>query len=121
MLVHFGWMAPRQTESNLNIVEQRYRLPDNCAVLYDFYTHPEYRGRGFYPACLLQSAHDAADVPGTELIFLCIVGTDKSTRWWVEKFGARYVGSFFLRVFLGSRKKWSTVQDVRTLLKTAHG
>jgi hypothetical protein len=108
ILVSYGWMAQRQSRTYLSEARQWYELPPNTAVLYDFYTHPAYRARGFYASSLLQGLHDAAAVPGTEVIFACVLADNAAPRWWVEKFGGVYQGSLIYDKVLWYEKCSST-------------
>jgi RimJ/RimL family protein N-acetyltransferase len=108
-LAHYGWMMERQNRSYVTEVHQWLELPPNCAVIYDFYTLPAYRGRGFYPACLLQSLHDAANVPGTQNIHSTVDVTNAVPRFWFEKFGAVQKGRLtYERILWWKRRSSAT-------------
>ena len=90
----------------LDWVKQAVDLPDGSAVIYDFYTLPEYRHRDFYQRLLMHAMQDAARMPGTQWIALSILGNDTVPRWWVERFGMEFTGSYFYRRVLWLSKKW---------------
>jgi len=46
-LLSYGWLVPRQEASWLPAVEQELRYPPGAAVMYNAYTHPAARGRGY--------------------------------------------------------------------------
>ncbi len=46
-LLHYGWLIERQKISNVFEVEQEFELPPDTPVLFDYYTHPNARGKGF--------------------------------------------------------------------------
>lgn len=57
-LLHYGWLIERQRETFFTEVQQRFEYPEKSAVLYDFYTHPDARGRGLYQKNLKQMLTD---------------------------------------------------------------
>lgn len=106
-LVHYGWLIERQDKSFFTEVSQEFEYPPNSAVLFDFYTHPGYRGRGYYYASLLQMLHDAAEIPGTEYIYISVLADNTPSRHVIEKAGFCYQGSLFHTRHLGHSTKWS--------------
>jgi len=46
-LLSYGWLVPQQAASWLPAVEQELRYPPGAAVMYNAYTHPAARGRGY--------------------------------------------------------------------------
>jgi len=105
-LAAYGWVVERQKTMRLDWVKQAVDLPDGSAVIYDFYTLPEYRHRDFYQRLLMHAMQDAARMPGTQWIALSILGNDTVPRWWVERFGMEFTGSYFYRRVLWLSKKW---------------
>jgi len=98
----------RQKISNVFEVEQEFELPPDTAVLFDYYTHPNARGKGLYQQSLLQGLHDAANVPGTRKVFMGVMSDNTPSRHVVEKLGFQYEGSLFKMTKFGRSKKWQT-------------
>jgi GNAT superfamily N-acetyltransferase len=105
-LVAYGWVVEGQKTMRLDWVKQSVDLPDGTAVIYDFYTLPEYRHRDFYQRLLMHAMQDAARMRGIRLIALSILASDTVPRWWVERLGMECTGSYFYRRVLWHRKTW---------------
>lgn len=105
-LLHYGWMLERQEVSHVFEVGQDFNLPPDSAVLFDYYTDPQARGRGLYYNSLLQGLHDAAKIPNTKQVFIGVLANNKPSRHVIEKLGFVYQGSLFKETFLGKVKKW---------------
>ncbi|NNE99625.1 MAG: GNAT family N-acetyltransferase [Pyrinomonadaceae bacterium] len=105
-LLHYGWLVERQEISQVTEVGQEFTLPANTAVLFDYYTDPEGRGRGLYQNSLIQGLHDAARIPGTERIFIGVLADNAASRYVIEKLGFKYEGSLFKKTVLGRISKW---------------
>jgi len=110
-LATYGWMIERQSSCFLNDVRQRMEMPEAPAVLYDFFTAPEFRNRDFYPLLLMHSVrHTAVTVPGIRWIYMTVRADDAVPRWWVERLGAHYCESYFYRRVLWREEKWRGVE-----------
>lgn len=48
LLVAYLWLNPNQESAYLPLVRQHYRFPPGSSALYNGYTHPAYRGNGYY-------------------------------------------------------------------------
>jgi hypothetical protein len=106
-LAIYGWMIERQSSCFLTDVRQQMDMPEAPAVLYDFFTAPEFRNRDFYPQLLVHSVrHTAASVPGIRWIYMTVRADDRVPRWWVERLGAHYCESYFYRRVLWREEKW---------------
>jgi RimJ/RimL family protein N-acetyltransferase len=105
-LVHYGWLIERQQRAFLPEISQSVEMPDGSAVLFDYYTHPAYRGRGYYNASLRQMAHDAAEIPGTNSIVIGVVADNAASRKGIENAGFEYWRSGFQRVRVGRVTRW---------------
>ncbi|HEX4947829.1 MAG TPA: GNAT family N-acetyltransferase [Blastocatellia bacterium] len=108
-LVHYGWLGLRQQRAKLSEVGQEfiYEEPEN-AVLYDFFTHPQARGRGLYQQALYQILHDAAAVPGIRKIYIMVLADNGPSRHVIEKVGFTYQGSLFRQKRWGKTTNWTT-------------
>jgi hypothetical protein len=92
-LVHHGWLIERQAESFVSEVQQRYRYAETGSVVYDFYTLPACRGRGFYRRCIVQMLGDAVAKHGAGCIYISVLSTNLPSRHVIEKLGFRHVSS----------------------------
>ena len=105
-LATYGWVVERQRVCFLNDVDQSYEFPDGTAVIYDFFTVPEYRNREFYGQLLMHSVRSAAGIAGTRWIYMAARADDTVPLWWVERLATEYCGSLFYRRVLWSKTKW---------------
>lgn len=105
-LATFGWLIERQKISRLGWSLQTLELPDDSAVIYDFYTIPEYRNRDFYQRLLMHTLQDASRIPKTRWIYIGVRGDDPVPRWWVERLGAEYCESYFYSRVLWRKRQW---------------
>lgn len=110
-LLHYGWLGLRQQRARLSEVGQEFIFdePDN-AVLYDFFTHPQARGRGFYQQALYQILHDVAELPDIKKIYIMVLADNAPSRHVIEKVGFTYESSLFRQRRLGKTTTWSTAQ-----------
>lgn len=108
-LVHYGWLGLRQQKAKLSEVGQEFIFdePDN-AVLYDFFTHPQARGRGLYQQALYQILHDVAELPDIQKIYIMVLADNAPSRHVIEKVGFTYECSLFRQKRLGKTITWST-------------
>jgi CelD/BcsL family acetyltransferase involved in cellulose biosynthesis len=103
-LVHWGWLIDRQETSQMPEIDQTLTLPPASAVLFDFYTHRVYRGRGFYGQALQQIIADASRVPGVQHVVISALATNGPSCLAIEKAGFRYWRSlFWTRTFWHTR------------------
>ena len=105
-LLHYGWMVERQETSRVTEVDQEFTLPPNTTVLFDYYTHPEARGKGLYQKSLIQGLHDAAKIPETKQVFIGVLANNLASRYSIEKLGFKYEGSLFKKTIFGRIRKW---------------
>lgn len=104
-LLHYGWLLEHQEVSQVYEIGAEFRFPPDTAVLFDFYTHPEARGRGLYKKSLCQLLHAAVEVPGVRQVFIGVMADNKSSRHVIEKLGFRYHSSLFKETLLGNIRK----------------
>jgi CelD/BcsL family acetyltransferase involved in cellulose biosynthesis/RimJ/RimL family protein N-acetyltransferase len=105
-LVHWGWLIEHQETSELSEVGQTIALPPGSATLFDYYTRPEYRGRGCYRRSLQQMMVDAACIPGVENIVISVLASNRPSRHVIEKAGFLYWRSFHRRRIAGQTRRW---------------
>ncbi len=98
-LVHYGWLAPGGRLHFLEGVDAVFRSPDKSIVLYDFFTHPTYRGQGLYQQNLRQMLRDLRRTE-TGLIFIGVLNDNQPSRRIIEKLGFKLVKIYSKRRFL---------------------
>jgi RimJ/RimL family protein N-acetyltransferase len=106
-LVHWGWLAENPKTGFMDEVHQEYIYPPGSAVVYDFFTHPEARGRGLYSSSIRQMMADAA-AAGMNQIFVFVLADNDPSRRVIEKAGFRHVVSLFEQIQAGKAKRWRT-------------
>jgi CelD/BcsL family acetyltransferase involved in cellulose biosynthesis/GNAT superfamily N-acetyltransferase len=92
-LVHAGWLTPRASKSFLTEVRHEYEYPPNSAVLWNFYTHPSYRGQGLYSRSLRRILADVSLAPDIEFAYIAVLADNRASRRVIEKTGFIYQGS----------------------------
>ena len=105
-LAHFGWLIETQKESEMDNVDASITLPDGTAVLYDFYTHPAFRGRGYYGANIRHMLRSLATNPKVRFAHISVMADNRASRVVIERSGFEYVGSYHWRQRLGRVTKW---------------
>jgi RimJ/RimL family protein N-acetyltransferase len=105
-LAHWGWLTEGQEKSVVAEVGQTVELPPNSVVLFDYYTRPEYRGRGLYSESLSQMVSDAREVSGAEWIVIGVLSTNFASRKIIERTRFEYWQSRFQKVRLGGVTRW---------------
>jgi CelD/BcsL family acetyltransferase involved in cellulose biosynthesis/RimJ/RimL family protein N-acetyltransferase len=111
-LLHYGWLIREQNEAFFTEVGAEYRYPKPGAVLYDFFTHPDARGQGWYQRTLATMLRDlnkrsVADC-GVRVVYVSVLADNKASRHVIEKLGFDYVESL-IRV---SAFGWSHCKQV---------
>jgi len=108
VLAHHGWLVDRTENTFMDEVHQAWTLPRGAAVVYGFYTHPRFRGRGMYASSLARMIRDAAAIPGLGDIYIGVRADNGSSRRVIEKLGFVYERSFYERRRFRSVRRWST-------------
>ena len=107
-LLHWGWLAERQEKALLDEVHQEFVYPSDSGVLYDFYTHPDARGRGLYRSSIRQMIADGR-ASGLARVFIFVLANNGPSRRVIETSGFSYLGSLFERQTLRQSTKWRTI------------
>lgn len=94
-LVHYGWLIERQEKSFMSEINQYFTLPADSAVLFDFFTHPQARGKGFYQASMRQMLRDAGRIPNIKQICISVLADNSPSRHSIEKIGFEYLCSLY--------------------------
>lgn len=105
VLVHYGWLVPRQEEAHFSYVPETYHFPAGSAVLFNAYTHPAARGSGLHERSMRRRVADAAALTGTQRIYTAIESHNTTSRAVAERVGFRCVDVLFERVRFGHRQQ----------------
>jgi CelD/BcsL family acetyltransferase involved in cellulose biosynthesis/predicted acetyltransferase len=108
VLAHYGWLIERQEHAFMDEVHQAWTLPAGAAVVYGFYTHPRFRGRGMYASALARMIRDAQAIVGLGEIYINVRADNGPSRRVIEKLGFVYERSFHERRRFRSVRRWST-------------
>lgn len=103
-LLHCGWVVRGGQRHLLEGVNAAFDSPSDSAVLYDFFTHPEHRGRGLYQRNLRQILRDLA-AAGVRMAFIGILKGNDSSRGAIEKVGFSPYRTYRRRRILWIEKK----------------
>lgn len=107
-LAHVGWMVTNQATSYMTEVKQSMTFPPGSVALYDFYSHPDFRGRGFYRATILHMLHAAFTNSNADYAYISVLADNLPSRHVIETTGFEYQGSFFWERRFGTEKKWQS-------------
>lgn len=105
VLVHYGWLVPRQAQAKFPYVAQSYDFPDATAVLFNAYTHPCARGSGLHERSMRRRVADAARLPGTRHIYTAIESHNRTSREVAARTGFRCVDVLYEAVRFGSARR----------------
>jgi len=103
-----GWMATNRAPSYIPEVKQSMTVPPGSVALYDFFVHPDFRGRGLYRATIGHMLHAAFAVEGTQYVYISTLADNLPSKHAIETIGFEYQGSFFLRRRFGTERKWAS-------------
>lgn len=103
-LLHIGWMKSDVKKSVATEVQQMIDFPLGTAVLYDFYTFPEARGRRLYQENLLSMMSDAVHSSGASVLGIGVTHDNHPSRHVIEKCGFKLVKILKSRTLLGKVK-----------------
>ena len=107
-LAHIGWLATNQKSSHMTEVAQTMNFPPNSAALFDFYSHPAFRGTGLYRATIGHMLKVAFSEGDTEFAYISVLANNGPSRHVIESMDFAYQGSFFWERRIGSERKWSS-------------
>jgi RimJ/RimL family protein N-acetyltransferase len=107
-LAHCGWMVVNQAESYMTEVQQSMRFPPGSVTFYDFYSHPDFRGRGLYRATIGQMLREAFARKDTKYAYISVLADNLPSRHVIETMGFHHQGSFFLKRRFGADRKWAS-------------
>lgn len=105
VLVHYGWMGWRKSLP-MEEVSQEEKLERESIVLYDFFTHPSFRGRGCYQTALNEALSGLQDLPAGTPIHINVAANNQPSRRVIEKIGFVLWGCYFERKVLHRVRRW---------------
>ncbi len=103
-LVHYGWLLEKQEKCPIT-EDLAFTLPPNSALLFDFYTHPNYRELGLYTKSLRHMFFDAA-ASDIRQIYIFVPKNETTAGCVIENTGFEYEKSFFERNRFGRVSRW---------------
>lgn len=106
-LAHYGWMVRNQTEAFMTEVQQSIVLPKGSVALYDYYTHPDFRQRGFYRATIGHMLYEAFTDTKAQYAYISVLADNLPSRHVVETLGFEYQGSLYWKRSFGVESKWA--------------
>lgn len=92
-LIHYGWLQKSAKESFFTEVGKPYSYPEHSAVLYDFYSMPNARGKGLYQSNIEQMLAQIQHDETIEYIYISVLADNKPSRRVIEKLGFEYIES----------------------------
>jgi L-amino acid N-acyltransferase YncA len=101
VLVHYGWLVPRQQRSWFPYIRQHYDYPDGTAVLFNAYTHPAARGTGLHTRSMMRRIADGAAQPGARWVYTAIESHNRASRAVATRCGFRCVDVLYERIRFG--------------------
>lgn len=101
VLVHYGWLVPRQQRSWFPYVSQHYDYPEGSAVLFNAYTHPRARGTGLHTRSMRRRIADGAGQAGTRRVYTAIESHNRASRAVAARCGFVCVDVLFERIRFG--------------------
>lgn len=107
-LAHYGWMIRGHTKSYSTEVQQSINLPPQSVALYDYYTHPHFRGRGLYRATIGHMLHEAFNDAGAQYAYISVLADNLPSRHVIESLGFEHQGSLYWKRKLCVEKKWAS-------------
>jgi len=106
-LAHRGWMVQGQKRSFMSEVQQAIDFPDGSVALYDFYTHPRFRGQGLYGATIRHMMTVALQDLRMRFCYIAVLAHNAPSRHVIESLGFAYQGSLYWQRRLWTRRTWA--------------
>ena len=105
-LLHYGWLVENQTRSFVTEVKQVIEFPDPVPVLYDFYTHPDERKRGFYQNNIAAILDDLSRA-NRPIVYIMARADNWPSCHVIEKMGFNRQVSLFMLKSRGQILRWA--------------
>jgi CelD/BcsL family acetyltransferase involved in cellulose biosynthesis/RimJ/RimL family protein N-acetyltransferase len=97
LLVHWGWLTIGQTRAHITEVQHEYEYPPRSAVLWDYYTHPNYQKREYLFNSLTLMLHELGKLQDLEFTYIAVQAENWPSRRVIEKVGFQYQDSIVRR------------------------
>ena len=88
-------------------VQQSMIFPTGSVALFDFYTHPDFRGQGLYRATLASMLRDVDGDTTVKHCYISVLADNLPSRHVIEMQGFQYQGSFYWKKSFGAITKWA--------------
>jgi CelD/BcsL family acetyltransferase involved in cellulose biosynthesis/RimJ/RimL family protein N-acetyltransferase len=105
ILLHYSWLQP-QTKTMGSDYNHRLVLPEGSAVLWDDFTHPSARGRGYHQESIRARLADCARMNPPRYLYVGIRADNIASRHSYEKLGFKHCSSAWLRVRFLHSTRW---------------
>jgi CelD/BcsL family acetyltransferase involved in cellulose biosynthesis len=105
VLAHYGWMGRRMALPFVE-VSQEEKLEAESIVLYDFFTHPSFRGRGYYKTTLREALSGLDKSAAGAAIYISVAANNVPSRRAIEKTGFVLWGRYIERRVLQRVRRW---------------
>ncbi len=105
VLVQYGWVMPAGRTYFLEGVEVTITTPPDCALLYDFFTHPAYRRQGLRLRTMRQMLRNLAET-GVAAALAGVQQDNEAFRRSIEEVGFR-----IFRTFKRKRVLWRQIKS----------
>jgi RimJ/RimL family protein N-acetyltransferase len=117
VLVHYGWLQERVSFARDDWVGLGCDVRPESSCLWDYYTHPNARGRGLYRLALCHTLHEAFELAHAQQAYISVYGENAVSRHVIEKVGFEYLGSLIRRkrIFFNQRYGIPNSADFRAL------
>ncbi len=92
-LRHSGWIGWNDVKSFVSEIGVSLQFAEGSVSLYDFYTHPEDRGKGLYRRCLKSMLAEAFSRSDTQRVHIGVMADNGPSRHVIESLGFEYLGS----------------------------
>ncbi len=106
-LAHVGWLT-HGLQSYMTEVKQSMTFPVGSVALFDFYSHPDFRGRGLYRATISHMLQQAFADEAIAYAYISVLADNAPSRHVIEKIGFEYQGSYFWQRRFGNERKWAS-------------
>ena len=106
-LAHVGWLA-HGTTSYMTEVGQSITFPPGSVAFFDFYSHPDFRGRGLYRTTIRHMLGEAFADDAVEYAYISVLADNGPSRHVIETLGFEYQGSFHWQRRFGKVRKWAS-------------
>jgi RimJ/RimL family protein N-acetyltransferase len=104
-LAHFAWVIPEQRRAWFPYVEQHYDFPPATAVMFNMYTHPDYRGSGLHQASMRLCARHALLNPETRQVYAATEGNNPASWVVANRVGGRCIEVLYQYTRFGHKRR----------------